>query len=94
MKKLIIKRKPSIRYIFRVPFKIYVDGNEIGSIYPSEEVNCDLKEGKHTIIISSNDKTIEQGIIIEKETNCVEIVVGSIRIFTIYIPQIRDIIFK
>ena len=94
MAKVIIKRKNSVKYFFRVPFSVYVDGNLIGSLLPFEKIECDLKEGKHLIEVESPTKKIEQGIIIEKKTKSVEIVLGSIRVFIYSIPQVREIIFR
>lgn len=94
MAKLIIRRKFSIKCFCKIPFSIFIDGKQITSIYSSQIMECDINEGKHLITIKSPTKYIEQTIIIKKDTESVEIVLGSLRVFIYMIPQIREINFK
>ena len=85
MAKLIIRRKSSIQYIFRRKFSIFLD---------NKKIECDITEGKHTLIIESRTNRIKQGIIVEKNTESVEIVLSALRAFTTIMPQVREINYK
>ena len=59
-----------------VAFTVYVDGTNIGKLKNNTTLTYDVTPGEHTIIIKSLEKEVKQNILVQENTNSVEVVVG------------------
>ena len=58
-----------------ISFGVYVDGNKVGSLKNGSEVTCEVYEGTHRVEVKSLETTVGQDIIVQPNTNAVELVV-------------------
>lgn len=79
---------------FAVPFTVHVDGNVIGKLKNGCTISCNINQGKHVVNIESVEKNTIQEIIVNDNTNSVEIRVVAKMGFVAATAKIIDIIYK
>ena len=71
---LIITRQKKARG-FAISFPVFVDDLRIGNLANGKSITYRLTKGNHKVIIDSVEKKLEQGILLDDEHKCVEIVI-------------------
>ena len=79
---------------FAVSFTVHVDGNIIGKLKNGESLSCSLNPGKHVVNIESVEKNTIEEIIINDNTNSVEIIVVAKMGIIAANAKIVDVIYK
>ena len=59
---------------FAIPFTIFVDNTELGSLKNGSSLTCNVGVGKHKVIFKCVEKNVEQEIEVTPSTNAVEVV--------------------
>ena len=90
---LVVKR-PKSMVGMAVSFTVYVDGTNIGKLKNNTELTCDVTTGEHTVIVKSIEKEVVQNILVQEDTNGVEVVVGIKMGLIAGRAVLKDVIYK
>lgn len=77
-----------------IPFPIYVDGNKVGDAKNGVTLTYKLTKGLHTVSFNSVEQNLKQGVTLDDEHKCVEIVFRAKMGFIAAKPKIISITYK
>lgn len=90
---LVITREKSF-FGAAISFKVYVDGNLLGSLKNNSSLNCNVSLGNHEVIIKSLEKDTIAHITVNESCREVDIVILANMGFVAATAKIRNIIYK
>lgn len=59
---------------FAIPFSVYVDDSQLGSLANGKSLTCNLSEGSHKVVFKCAEKDVEQDLNINKGVTSVEVI--------------------
>ena len=77
-----------------ISFTVYVDGKDIGKLKNNTSLNCNVTVGDHNIIVKSLEKEVNQNILVNDDTNSVEVIVGIKMGLVAGRAVLKDVIYK
>ena len=79
---------------FDSSIRIFLDGQQLGSLKNGEELNYTLEYGRHKIEAKMNDKSISEEVNVNSSNNGVEVVVTAKAGMFSAKPHIKAIIYR
>lgn len=90
----IIVTRPKSMVGMAISFTVYVDGKDIGKLKNNTSLTCNVAVGEHTVIVKSLEKEVVQNVLIQDDTNSVELIVGIKMGLIAGRAVLKDVIYK
>ena len=78
---------------FAIPFKLLVDGEEIGSLSNGKTFNCNVKKGTHTITLKSTEKDVVEEVTLDEHKEVELQIIAKMGLIAAR-PFIKEIIYR
>ncbi|MBO5529883.1 MAG: hypothetical protein J5970_00605 [Bacilli bacterium] len=75
---------------FAIPFKLYVDDKEIGSLSNGKSFECIVEKGVHKIVLKSTEKDVIEEVTLDKNHK-VEIIITAAMGLIAARPNIKEV---
>lgn len=76
---------------FAIPFTLFIDDKEIGSLSNGKTFECEVSEGTHKVVIKSLEKDFKEEITLDEEHKNVEITVVAAMGLVAARPKLKEI---